>query len=90
MIKHGLKIAMGAAVLLLWLRGRKAEASKSAINEGTPTDGTNWTGNSLFDRLAGTDLVSVTHPNAVGSTSADIGKVGTAELGLTPSWNGSM
>ena len=90
MMKHGMKIAIGAALVVLWLRGRKAEASKNAIAEGTPTDGTNWTGNSLFDRLAGTDLVSVTHPNAVGSTSADIGKVGTAEIGLRPGWNGSM
>lgn len=90
MMKTTLYIAAGVAAVLLYMRGKKQDAAKTAIQEAVPTDGTNWVGKSVWDRMDGSDLRAQTGGNLAGSLNADPGKMGQAELGLQPSWNGGL
>lgn len=83
---------MIAAVVaaFLWKRGADKKAAANKIDEATPSDGTNWTGD-LWSRLnGGADLQAPISKNLDNSLIADPGKVGQASLGLTPSWNGGL
>lgn len=80
-------VAVGA---ILWKRGKNIEAAKNKITEATHTDGTNWTGGGVYERLAGLDLLAPLSRNVDNSVNADPGKVGGASLGLLPTWNGSL
>lgn len=80
-------VAVGA---ILWKRGRNIEAAKNKITEATHTDGTNWTGGGVYDRLAGLDLLAPLSRNLDNSISADPGAVGQANLGIMAGWNGSL
>lgn len=80
-------VAVGA---ILWKRGKNIEAAKNKITEATHTDGTNWTGGGVYERLAGLDLLAPISRNLDNSISADPGTVGSANLGLVAGWNGSL
>lgn len=80
-------VAVGA---ILWKRGKSIEAAKNTINEATHTDGTNWVGGGVYERLAGLDLLAPTSRNLDNSVNADPGMVGQRNINLMPSWNGSL
>lgn len=80
-------VAVGA---ILWKRGKNIEAAKNKITEATHTDGTNWQGGGVYERLAGLDLLAPLSRNLDNSVNADPGTVGQANLGLTAGWNGSL
>ena len=82
-------IGLGVLGVLAWKRGKAKEVAKSAITEAEITDGTNWQGD-MWDRLVGRDLVSIDFRNLTGSVNADPGRIGQAQLGLMPSWNGGL
>lgn len=84
-----------ALAALLYLGSRKRLIAANTVQvgdlaEGKIMDGTNWTGD-LWSRYTGaTDLKDAENLNLLGSVQADPGKVGQAQLGLQPSWNGSL
>ena len=82
------------AVALTWayVRSKSPErAQEKQWRESVPVNGTDFQG-TIWDRLDGTDLLAARWEdrNLVHSTNADPGKVGRAQLGLEPSWNGSL
>lgn len=83
-------IGAGVVGVLLFMRGRKQEAAKTAIQEAVPADGTNWTGASMWERMDSSDLQAKTCQNLDGSCHAQPSTVGRAGLGLSPSWNGNL
>lgn len=80
-------VAVGA---ILWKRGKAIEAGKNKIQEAAITDGTNWQGGGVYERLAGLDLLAPTSRNLDNSINADPGIVGQRNVNITPSWNGSL
>ena len=82
----GIGLAIGYGV---WRRSVAREAKRTEITEAPITDGTNWQG-SLYQRLMGLDLVAPGAPNLNGGVNADPGKIGMANLGLNPGWNGGL
>lgn len=84
--------ALLGAVFYLW--AQRAAAKKAAADkwvEEVPINGTDWQG-AIWDRLDGTDLLAAhwQDRNLDDSTNADPGKVGQANLGLSPAWNGNL
>jgi hypothetical protein len=80
-------VAVGA---ILWKRGKNIEAAKNKIQEAAITDGTNWQGGGVYERLAGLDLMAPISRNLDNSINADPGTVGQRNVNLLPSWNGSL
>jgi hypothetical protein len=79
---------------LAWAYLRKQSDIKAAMNqwrEQVPINGTDFQG-AIWDRLDGTDLLNARwqDQNLANSNTADPGKVGAAQLGLQPSWNGGL
>jgi hypothetical protein len=81
--------AIGLAAIL-WKRGKDQEKAKNTIQEASITDGTNWQGGGVYERLAGIDLLAPTSRNLDNSINADPGMVGQRNVSLMPSWNGSL
>lgn len=79
-----------AVAAILWKRGKDQAAAKNNISEAKITDGTNWQGGDLWQRLNGSDLLAPVSRNLDNSVAADPGKVGQAAIGINPSWNGSL
>lgn len=89
-------LAIAAALaFIVYKRRQAANAPKQAtigpLKEGQIMDGTNWTAASMWDRLeTASDFKDPYNPNLAGATLADPGKVGQAQLGLMPGWNGNL
>lgn len=88
-----LYIAAAAAFGIFWWRGHKQRLAADAVAAGTADNTgphtTDFVG-TLWQRLAGADLVAPAHPNLGGGAVADPGKVGTASSGLQAGWDGSI
>jgi hypothetical protein len=69
----------------------KAKSQEDAWREDLPVNGTDWQGG-IYDRMAGADLKTsyASGRNLADSTNADPGRVGQAQLGLEPAWNGNL
>jgi len=84
--------ALLGSIFYLWAQKKmqaKAEADK--WREDVPINGTDFQG-AIWDRLAGTDLLNAhwADQNLDNSTTADPGRIGQANLGLAPAWNGNL
>jgi hypothetical protein len=90
MMKNIYLIGAVAVAAILWKRGKNIEAAKNKITEATHTDGTNWTGGGVYERLAGLDLLAPVSRNLDNSVNADPGTVGQRSAGFMPGWNGSL
>lgn len=94
-MKH-LYIAAGAvAVFLLWHKGQKKQTSSTQLQDTLASQqGSDWIGVGglfdMWDRLSGSDLVAPGYSNITGQPTADPGKIGTIQTGITPGWNGSL
>lgn len=80
------------ALALAYVRQRGAAKVKAdQWREEVPINGTDFQG-AIWDRLNGTDLLSARWEdrNLVGSTNADPGRVGQAQMGLMPDWKGNL
>lgn len=90
MMKNLYILAAVAVGAILWKRGKSIEEAKNKISEATHTDGTNWQGGGVYERLAGLDLLAPASRNLDNSVNADPGIVGQRNINLMPSWNGSL
>lgn len=83
-------VALGA--LFLWKRTHAAPklARVGELGEEQIFDGTNWTGNAWATLETAADFKDITAPNLTGAANADPGKVGQAQLGIQPGWDGSL
>lgn len=75
-----------------WAKRRQAAMAEAAKwEEELPINGTDFQG-SLWQRLSGMDLVNMRPQdrNLDGAINADPGKVGQANIGLSPMWNGNL
>jgi hypothetical protein len=79
-----------AVAAILWKRGKAMEKAKETISEAAITDGTNWQGGGVYERLAGLDLLAPASRNIDNAVNADPGTVGQRNAGFMPSWNGSL
>lgn len=83
-------VVAAVALGLLWLRGHKRARAEQSLNEGIDfTNATDWQG-TLWQRLSGADLTLSHAPNLGGTAVADPGKVGLANAGIVPAWNGGL
>lgn len=83
-MKNLIWYGLGAVAVLTWAKGRKVEESQTVVEAGMHQDGTNWMG-SMWDRLAGTDLVYSGFNNIGGGAPADVSKVTMSQIAV-PGW----
>ncbi|AVO42723.1 hypothetical protein [Simplicispira suum] len=84
--------ALFGGIFYLWAQKKieqKVEADK--WREEVPINGTDFQG-AIWDRLDGTDLLNArwADQNLDNSGPADPGRIGQANLGLQPAWNGNL
>lgn len=80
------------ALAWAWVSARARErAAANQWHEDVPINGTDFQG-AIWDRLNGTDLMAARWEdrNLAGSTIADPGRIGQAQLGLQPDWAGNL
>ena len=82
-------IFIGAFALFLFLRGKKKEAKRNQVEDSVPRSGTDFT-TDLWTQLNGGGLTAAGYPNIAPGAQADPGRIGQLQLGLMPSWNGTL
>lgn len=85
-------LALLMYVAYTWAKKKQeAQAEADKWREDLPVNGTDFQGN-MWQRLAGSDLKNqrLVDQNLANATNADPGKVGQAQIGLTPAWNGNL
>lgn len=74
------------------VRARAAERTRRAQwEEDLPVNGTDWCGD-MWERLGALDLRAplAKDRNLANGTIADPGRIGQADIGLMPGWNGNL
>lgn len=86
---------VAAVVAVMWLKGRKKEASDTQLQDTLASQkGSDWIGSgglyAMWERLQGTDLVAKNYPNIAPGAQADPGKIGLLSTNILPGWDGSI
>lgn len=86
-----LEYIVGAALVLMWMRGTKKAQQSTQLQDSMPLEGGNWQDmGDMWSRLNGQGMSASGYPNLASGPVADPGKVGILNAGLMPSWNGSL
>lgn len=79
-------------VLYTWASKRQEQQAEiNRWREDIPVNGTDFQG-TIWERLDGVDLLNAkwADQNLDNSNSADPGRIGQANIGLAPAWNGNL
>lgn len=78
------------ALVLLWLRGSKAQAASTQVADSIPVNGTDWNMGDMWSRLSGAGLTAPGYANLSAGPQADPGKIGQLSAGILPHWDGAL